>query len=84
MRPNIDIFLKKLVGGYPTGTHEKEKPISKQAGGEVFFFFWSLYTYLSVYFILKADFLTLFVSSQALRVAFLVASLTICVIGFTC
>lgn len=39
MRPNIDIFLKKLVGGYPTGTHEKEKPISKQAGGEVFFFF---------------------------------------------
>ena len=53
---------------------------SKQ-GGEVFFL---VTVYLSVYFILKADFLTLSVSSQALRVAFLVASLTICVIGFTC
>lgn len=34
-------------------------------------------------FIIKADFHILFVSPQALRVAFLVASLTICVIGFT-
>lgn len=77
-------FLKKLVGGYPTGIREKEKPISKQAGWGGFCFFFFVTIYLSVYFILKADFLTLFVSSQALRVAFLVASLTICVIGFTC
>lgn len=73
-------FLKILIRGCPTGIHWKEKAVSKQAGwGGIFF----VTIYLSIYFIIKEDFHILFVSPQTLRVAFLVASLTICVIGFT-
>lgn len=82
VRPNIDIFLKKKIDRGMPHWHTLKRKSCIKASREMRFLFQSLYRY-SVYFTRKPDFHVLFVSSQASRVAFSVASLTICVIGFT-